>query len=98
MPTTEGRQLQKRFNAQSDTGKFMQNLLISGKVNAWNYGKPSDLYEKYKNQVTDITEKQFQQNLYKMAKHFRSEFPEREGGNSRNLEDTCDGKLKRNKK
>ena len=75
----------------------MQNLLISGKVNAWNYGKPSDLYEKYKDQVTDITEKQFQQNLYKMAKHFRSEFPEREG-NSRNLEDAFGGKLKKNKK
>ena len=98
MPTTEGRQLQKRFNAQSETGKFMQNLLISGKVNAWNYGKPSDLYEKYKNQVTDITEKQFHQNLYKMAKHFRSEFSEIEGGNSRNLEDAFGGKLKRNKK
>ena len=93
MPTTEGRQLQQRFNAQSETGKFMQNLLISGKVNAWDYGKPSDLYEKYKDQVTDITKTQFQQNLNKMAKLFRSEFPEKKG-DSRNLEDAFGGKLK----
>ena len=91
MPTTSksNDQLQPRFNSQSHTGKFMQDLLTSGKVDAWNY-KPGETYKKFEYNLSDINEKQFQQNFYNMAKAFKKAFPEKEG-NQRNLEDSFNG-------